>query len=152
MHESQYAQYSPEYRAEALGREHGQAAASWVTDGNTDQATYARLLRGITDGDPEVLDSIRTPDLSGEYADDYSEADMLADAGWVPHDGTALADDLAAIYLDTVSAAFWAEVERACRLHVVSSFRCPCCGDDVVSTGPPCDDCQAAGCEQTASG
>ena len=28
-------------------------------------------------------------------------------------------------------------------------YRCPCCGDDVMDTGPVCSDCREAGCEQT---
>ena len=48
----------------------GRAAASWVFDGNTKDATYREVLKGIEDGDPEVMDRFRTPDLSGEWTDE----------------------------------------------------------------------------------
>jgi len=107
-----YAPYTPEHRVWAKAQEHGKAAASWVFDGNTPQEQYARVLQGIEDGDPEVMDAYRAPDLSGEYADSYSEDDLMADIGWVPHDGTAMRDDLAGQFNADVSAAFWHEVER----------------------------------------
>ena len=47
--------------AEELGRDAGQAAASWVFDGNTPEDAYQRVLRGIDDGDPAVLDAIEPP-------------------------------------------------------------------------------------------
>lgn len=31
----------------------------------------------------------------------------------------------------------------------VESYRCPCCGDDVMDSRPICGDCRAAGCEAT---
>lgn len=31
----------------------------------------------------------------------------------------------------------------------VQLYRCPCCGDDVMDTGPVCGDCRAADCAQT---
>jgi hypothetical protein len=34
----------------------------------------------------------------------------------------------------------------------VRNFRCPCCGDDVMGSGPICEDCDDAGCEQTRDG
>src|SRR3974377_543539 len=56
-------------RAEAIGRDAGIAAASWIFDGNTTVATCRHVLAGITDGDPMVLDAWRLPDLSGEFGD-----------------------------------------------------------------------------------
>ena len=48
-----------------IGRSHGTAAARQAFDGNTDDETYRRVLAGIEDGDPEILDAYRVPDLSG---------------------------------------------------------------------------------------
>lgn len=31
----------------------------------------------------------------------------------------------------------------------VRSYRCPCCGEDVMDTGPVCTACRDAGCEKT---
>lgn len=67
-------------KARELGTEHGRNAASWATDGNTDQATYAYLLQGIKDGDPMVLDQLPAPDLSGQWADGYMPRQLFEDA------------------------------------------------------------------------
>lgn len=112
---------TPEARTWRVAQANGKAAASWVFDGNTNRETYAHVLKGIEDGDPEVMDSIRTPSLSGEFADDYSEAQLMSDIGWVPNDGTDMRDELAEQYNTEVSAAFWHEVERAARYQVEES-------------------------------
>jgi hypothetical protein len=113
-----YTPYTPEHRVWAKAQEHGKAAASWVTDGNTSQETYRRLLEGIRDGDPEVLDSIHSPTGDLSEGGDYTTDDLMADAGWVPHDGTDLRDELAEQYSRDVPEAFWHEVERTCRDQV----------------------------------
>lgn len=53
------------------GEADGVAAASWIIDGNTTDpiAVLGKLIRGIADGDPEILDSLPAPDLSGQWAD-----------------------------------------------------------------------------------
>jgi hypothetical protein len=48
-------------KAEELGRAAGKTAASWVFDGNTPNAEYHRVLRGIEEGDPAVLDATEPP-------------------------------------------------------------------------------------------
>jgi len=98
---------------------------SWLVhdaahDGNTPQAEYARVLKGIEDGDPEVMDTYR------EFAGDYSEDQLMADAGWVPHDGTDLRDELAEQYNSEVSAAFWHEVERLANSGAGTCGDCGC--------------------------
>jgi len=45
------------------------AAASWSFDGNTTEEHYRRILAGIDDGDPEVLDALAGVDWSGQWAD-----------------------------------------------------------------------------------
>lgn len=32
---------------------------------------------------------------------------------------------------------------------IVTLYRCPCCGDDVMDTPPVCGECREAGCKQT---
>lgn len=74
--------------AYAIGREHGEAAASWVFDGNTSLDTYARVLAGLHDGDPEVLDALPSPDLSGQWADGYTPRQLFEDVGASPGDAS----------------------------------------------------------------
>lgn len=100
--------------AAKIGREHGKSAASWVFDGNTTAETYRWYVRGIDEGDPEVLDSLREPSLSGEFAGDYSEQDLARD---LELDDDEL-DDAANAYNEAASEAFWHEVERAARYHL----------------------------------
>ena len=66
--------------AAAEGTLDGAAAASWVTDGNTTDRTFAWLARGIDDGDPEVLDTLPQPDLSGQWADARTGPQLMAEA------------------------------------------------------------------------
>jgi len=113
-----YAPNTPEYRVWAKAQENGKAAASWVFDGNTPASTYRDVLKGIREGDPAVLDRFREPSLSGEYADDYSEDQLMDDIGWVPHDGTAMRAELADQYNIEVATAFRWEVERLARDQV----------------------------------
>jgi hypothetical protein len=104
-------------RAESLGRDAGHAAASWAIDGNTDRATCARILAGITDGDPAVMDAYRVPGLSGEFADEYTPRDLAGELGLDPGD----ADDADAMrtvcdaWEAGASEAFWHELERLAR-------------------------------------
>jgi len=54
-------------KAFEMGKARGEAAASWFFDGNTTDETYRRVLQGIEDGDPEVVDAL--PQFSfGEWA------------------------------------------------------------------------------------
>ena len=105
--------------ADQIGASHGKNAAGWVFDGNTTDETYARYLKGIEDGDPMVLDSLREPSLSGEYADDYTSSDLLSDLG-VEDEDTEYQDELCTAYEDAARAAFWDEVERVARQHVTA--------------------------------
>ena len=58
--------------AAELGREAGEDAASWYFDSKerpNPQAHAERIIIGINDGDPEILDTFNYPNLSGEWAD-----------------------------------------------------------------------------------
>jgi len=97
-----------ETQAYRLGYDAGKSAASWVFDGNTTRATYEWALKGIEEGDPEVLDSIgeylqgftviRNEDLQGYDFDELDEAVEDWDAG--------------------ASDGFWHEIERAARYQL----------------------------------
>jgi len=77
----------------------GENAASWLIDGNTPD-TAVRLLdlvKGMDDGDPEVLDSLPTPRLGGEWADEPTWEDICMEEINRYEDGE---DDLYAIYTE----------------------------------------------------
>jgi len=66
-------------KARANGYSDGEDAASWLLDGNSSDAAALKLLRGIRDGDPEVLDQLPGSPLSGEYAGEKVPNDVLRD-------------------------------------------------------------------------
>jgi hypothetical protein len=100
-------------RAEELGRDAGQAAASRVFDGNTSEEAYRRVLRGIKDGDPAVLDAIEPPAIGP--AAGYGQDDLARDLGIAPGD-PALPRAVSA-YADAFTGSFWQDTERAAREH-----------------------------------
>jgi hypothetical protein len=100
-------------KAEELGRDAGKTAASQVFDGNTPDEAYQRVLRGIEDGDPAVLD-VMEPLAIGPAAG-YDQDGLARDLGIDPRD-RALPRAVSA-YADAFSGAFWKETGRAARDH-----------------------------------
>ena len=100
-------------RAAELGRDAGRAAATWVFDGNTPEDAYRRVLRGIDEGDPAILDAIEPPAIGP--AAGYDQDDLARDLGIEPGD-RALPRATSA-YADAFTDSFWHEVERTAREH-----------------------------------
>jgi len=100
-------------RAGELGRDAGRAAATWVFDGSTPEEAYQRVLRGIDEGDPAVLDAIEPPAIGP--AAGYDEDDLARDLGIKPED-RALPRAVSA-YADAFIGSFWQETERTAREH-----------------------------------
>lgn len=113
-------------RAAEFGRRHGTNAGNAVFDGNTSRRTYMATLKGIEDGDPQVMDAYNPPNLSGEFGDDFSEADLLEALGLadlvIPASEVDAHEELVSeccqAYDDAASEAFWAEIERVCRYQL----------------------------------
>lgn len=107
--------------ARAKGADHGRAAASWYFDGNTDEGTYVAVLRGIEDGDPEILDTFPLSPLSGEWADEPTPASVLEELGVPEDDGSGkddtLRDEILGAYEDGFYEASADEIERVARLQ-----------------------------------
>jgi hypothetical protein len=95
------------------GRRAGEAAASWVFDGNTDRETYERVLKAFDEGDPVVYDWFRSPDLSGEWADSPTPQTMADEWGMEPDDERL--DDLCTLWEERATETFWDEIERECK-------------------------------------
>jgi hypothetical protein len=100
-------------RAAELGRDAGKAAATWVFDGSTPDEAYRRVLRGIEDGDPAVLDATEPPAIGPGAG--YDQDDLARDLGIEPAD-RALPRAVSA-YTGAFTDAFWQETERAARDH-----------------------------------
>lgn len=97
-------------KAEEIGAEHGKSAATWYEI--PDAATAQKILTGIDDGDPEILDTFADPP-TGEFAGDYTFKDLYRDLGIGEDDDS---DDMALhnAYLDAWNTAYVSEIERAC--------------------------------------
>jgi hypothetical protein len=104
-------------------------AASWVFDGNTEDATYRRVLKGIEDGDPEIMDALPCVDWSGQWADGPNWNDELRAAilEVLENDEElteeALKDDdyddiFNEIAVEHANGAVQTEVERIANLHL----------------------------------
>jgi hypothetical protein len=108
--------------ARARGEDAAKAAASWVTDGNSDVAERARVLAMLRDGDPAADDYLpRRPDLSGEFADDLTPTRLFEEIIGRPpildgldvesKDGGTI-DQIADAFEEGVSETFTQECER----------------------------------------
>lgn len=60
------------------GSNDGRSAASWYEV--PDEQTAFKILKGIYDGDPEIMDTLPAPRLSGEFADDRTAETLVAEA------------------------------------------------------------------------
>lgn len=100
------------------GRRAGLNAASWAFDGNTKPETYRRALKGLEDGDPEILDAYRTPDLSGEWADSPTPRTLQSDYDVDDDRWERIEAEVCDAWLNTADEAFWREVARICRFHL----------------------------------
>lgn len=78
----------------------GKAAGSWVFDGNTPAETVMLIQAGIKNGDPEIIDQLPGPRLSGEFADDPTWDDILKDEIYWEPDTTGERSDLRIAYDD----------------------------------------------------
>lgn len=107
-------------QAAEIGARHGKAAASWFFDGNTSTETYRRILAGIEDHDPEILDSLPSHGLSGEMADGYSSRDLERELGIDPDTETEDFGDISDAYETAFNEAVQHEIERIARLHLES--------------------------------
>ena len=106
--------------ARVTGDRDGDAAASWYTVNETNARA---ILRGILDGDPAVLDTFPTADLSGQWADTLTGPELVRDAldyaGQDP-DGEAAEyafSDICDAYETAFSDAVACAIERTARVY-----------------------------------
>lgn len=98
------------FAARKLGDEHGKAAASWYFDGNTDDGMYAKVLKGIEDGDPAIYDTFPSEPLRGTklFEEIYAGERQVSLYG----------DDLVQTYEFSYEQALQDEIERMCRYQL----------------------------------
>ena len=122
--------------ARDLGTAAGENAASWWemdaiggrANGDT-AATARRVLDGLADGDPEIIDALPRPDLSGEWADaetprslfeTVTGADAHAEASWNNDAYHATLEELCTAWEDGAADAVQRAIERQCRAALSS--------------------------------
>jgi hypothetical protein len=74
-------------KAAALGRTHAQADLIWWAP-PTDAVYAQKVLDGMDDKDPLIMDTLPGPDLTGQLEDVYSDVDLMEDVeldGSTPH-------------------------------------------------------------------
>jgi hypothetical protein len=106
QHDTFTAEHEPVSEFYVMGQEAGQARASWVEF--DDEAAYRKVLQGIEDCDPEVMDGLSVSPLSGEWAGE-SMTELLGD------DYT---DEDADQYEQGFQDAYWSAIEETCRYHL----------------------------------
>lgn len=124
-----------ENSARRQGIADGKGVGSWVIDGNTSEETARRILQGLEDGDPEIIDGLPSGPLSGEWADGLLPRDVLGWYGLLEDDDEA--DDVLRAYEDGWSEGMVDEVERAARAlvpTVESLLEEPAAGCDAVAS------------------
>jgi len=109
-------------RAEELGASCGRDDAGWYFDGNTSAETYARVLQGLEDGDPAIVDTFPANPLSGEWAYGITSAAVLQWAAKCDDAAVAiLSDELRHVIYTAFEMAYDVAVaegiERVARLH-----------------------------------
>jgi hypothetical protein len=102
-------------KAREIGAQHGRNAASWVEV--SDGGTARRILQGIEEGDPEILDGLPSADLSGQWADGFTVAQLVAEVD-APADNEddliPLSQTLADVYVEAFSEGAEHAVTAAC--------------------------------------
>lgn len=61
------------------GYKDGRAAGTWVFDGNAQEEYFMKIQQGVRDGDPKYLDMLPHHRLNGEFADDPTWNDIVAE-------------------------------------------------------------------------
>jgi hypothetical protein len=107
--------------ATALGASHGRNAAAWWEPHPEMKWDPAAVLKGIEDGDPQVLDTLPYLDLSGQWADGPNEQSILAEILDEEELEPEEADELVELYRDAYDEAVCVAVESFCRRMVKAS-------------------------------
>lgn len=101
-----------EEKAFEKGEEKGTKWAGWFFDPETEASVYRRILDGLMEGDPEIMDLCPNP-LTGEWAD--YEIPVLFE---IPIGGEWPEENILDAFESGFSQGWCLEVERICRLHL----------------------------------
>jgi hypothetical protein len=113
--------------AREAGEEAARDAASWIADGNSEEVDCERMLRGLQDGDPEFIDRLVYPNLSGEMADGPTPKSLFEEiTGLDSHAEASYNIDAYSALSDALCSAWEAGVEEtflpACEAELARHF------------------------------
>lgn len=102
--------------ASRLGLEAGTNAASWYFDRDQTDEDFKRVLKGLEEGDPVILDTLPGGWLSGEFADDPTPQLLYRDLG--------MTDDQIEVFeryglLDSICEAYTVQADMAAEAGIV---------------------------------
>jgi len=100
-------------RAGALGDRAGARAGNSFFDGNTDRETYQRVLTGISDGDPAILDQL--PYFEASEAEELEIYEEIVEFVNREDSESPEENDLLETYADAFALAAVREIERIAR-------------------------------------
>jgi hypothetical protein len=109
--------------AEILGKSHGENAAQWVAQDSwggrvassrQSEENARAFLKGIEEGDPMIMDSYVSPNLSGEWADSMTPRSLIEEVT----EGEIMlteeeADAVCQAYETEAANGFWQELETS---------------------------------------
>jgi hypothetical protein len=109
--------------AESLGKYHGENAAQWVAQDSwggrvassrQSEENARAFLKGIEEGDPMIMDSYTSPNLSGEWADSMTPRSLIEEVTQGEIMLTEEEADAVCQAYETESAnGFWQELETS---------------------------------------
>lgn len=114
--DEQYAQM--EAKMSEAGAEAGRNSAAWWENAMFNATDAANIMRGIDDGDPEILDGLPFLDLSGQWADGQTPWSIYHDVSeqdWPSYDDCTGREELVDVYRDAHDAAVNEAVYAYCK-------------------------------------
>jgi len=109
--------------AERLGSIHGSGAAAWYWDStHPDKADFQRVLKGILEVDPEIMDTFPSGHLSGEMADDMTPKLLYEEIGANEKQQENGGDDLCTAYEHAFDRVYEGTIVENCREELESEF------------------------------
>jgi hypothetical protein len=102
--------------AEQEGASNGAEMAAWYFDRTEpERSDYLKVLKGIREGDPEIMDTFPSGHLSGEFADDMTPKRLYEELGASERQIESGGDELCTAYEQAFDRAYSDTVEQNCR-------------------------------------
>jgi len=106
-------------KATGLGQRHGRGSAEWYFDrSEPSRDDYLRVLKGIEDGDPAILDTFVSGSLSGEWADDMTPRSLFDELDMTDSQIITLGDEVCEAFEQGFNSAYQDKVVETCQYHL----------------------------------